>query len=103
MIFHSVQSQGTHKCQFYVPGFSNKQYQIQKHINQSHEKKGKRQQIRNLRITQADQYIKKAMGILLTKMPATIGIEKHGEKAMAALFKEFQQLNDGTVPGKPAI
>lgn len=43
------------------------------------------------------------MGILLTQMLATIGIEKHGEKTLMALLKKFQQLNDGALPGKPVV
>ena len=31
------------------------------------------------------------------------GIDVHGEDAIAALFKEFKQLNNGAVEGKPVI
>lgn len=44
-----------------------------------------------------------AVGILLNQMPATVGIKKHEERAMAVLFQEFKQLNDGAIEGKPVI
>ena len=31
------------------------------------------------------------------------GIREFGEAAVAAMFKEFKQLNAGVVPGKPVI
>ncbi len=40
---------------------------------------------------------------VFTQMSATQGIKKHGERAIAAIFKELKQLNDGAMPGKPAI
>ena len=40
---------------------------------------------------------------VFTQMSAYRGIKKDGEKAIAALFKELKQLNDGAVPGKPGI
>ena len=36
-------------------------------------------------------------------MSATQGIKKHGEKAIATIFKELRQLNDDDMPGKPVI
>ena len=41
--------------------------------------------------------IKTLKGIMCTQMPARIGIKKHGEVAIAAMFKELKQLNDGAV------
>ena len=40
---------------------------------------------------------------VFTQMSATQGIKKHGEKAIAAIFKELKQLNEGAMPGKPVI
>lgn len=31
------------------------------------------------------------------------GIKRHGEKAIAAIIKEFKQLNDGAIDGKPVV
>ena len=36
-------------------------------------------------------------------MHATVGIQKHGEKAVAMIIKELKQLNDGVVPNKPVV
>ena len=41
--------------------------------------------------------------LFMQQMSASKGIDKFGEKAIAALFKEFKQLNDGPMPGKPVI
>ena len=44
------------------------------------------------------------MGIILTQqMSAKKGIKKFGEKAIAAMIKEFSQLDQGAFPGKPVI
>ena len=40
---------------------------------------------------------------IFTQMSATKGIAKHGEKAIASIFKELKQLNDGVMEGKPVI
>ena len=47
--------------------------------------------------------IEKACRVMFTQMQAKKGIEKIGERAIAALVKEFKQLNDGAVPGKPVV
>ena len=41
--------------------------------------------------------------VMFTKMQAQKLIEKFGERSVSALFKEFKQLNDGAVPGKPVV
>ena len=43
------------------------------------------------------------MGTIFTQMSASQGIKKHGEKAIAAVFKELQQLDTGVLPGKPVV
>ena len=36
-------------------------------------------------------------------MPAQKGFKIFGERAVAAIIKEFKQLNEGAMPGKPVI
>jgi hypothetical protein len=38
-----------------------------------------------------------------SQMSAKAGIKQFGERAVAAMFKEFKQLNEGAVPGKPVF
>ena len=45
----------------------------------------------------------RAMHVLLTQMTARKGIALFGERAVAALIKEFKQLVDGAMEGKPVI
>ena len=45
----------------------------------------------------------RAMHVLLTQMTASKGIELFSERAVAALIKEFKQLVDGAMEGKPVI
>ena len=45
----------------------------------------------------------RAMHVLLTQMTVSKGIELFGERAVAALIKEFKQLVDGAMEGKPVI
>ena len=56
-----------------------------------------------LNAAQAHEYTNKAVRILFTQMSAKKGIEKHGERAIAVLIKEFKQLNEGAILGKPVI
>ena len=41
--------------------------------------------------------------VIFTQILAQSGIKMFGEKAVAAMFKELKQLNDGVSPGKPVI
>ena len=51
-----------------------------------------------------DDYMKIATKVLfIQQMSAKKGIEKFGERAIAALFKELKQLDEGPMPGKPVI
>ena len=43
------------------------------------------------------------VGVVFNQMLAVQGIKKHGEKAMAAMFKELKQLDVGAMDGKPVI
>ena len=45
----------------------------------------------------------KALHVIFTQISAQKGIKMFGEKAIAAMFKELIQLNDGVSPGKPMI
>ena len=48
-------------------------------------------------------YMKTALDVVFTQMTANAGIKKFGEPAVAAMIKEFSQLNEGAVPGKPVV
>ena len=47
--------------------------------------------------------LRKAIGIVLIQMSANEGFKRFGERAVAAMIKELKQLNDGAMPGKPAV
>ena len=40
---------------------------------------------------------------MFTQISANRGIKLFGERALAAIFKELKQLNDGVLPGNPVI
>ena len=42
-----------------------------------------------------------SINVLFTQMSAKEGFKKVGEEAIAAIFKEYKQLNDGPMPGNP--
>ena len=46
-----------------------------------------------------DTYIYLAHDVMFTQMSGKKGIEKFGEISVAAMFKEYQQFNDGPMPG----
>ena len=51
-----------------------------------------------------DDYMQIVTRVLfMQQMSAKKGIDEFGKRAIAALFKEFKQLNDGPMPGKPVI
>ena len=41
--------------------------------------------------------------IIFTQMSAKCGIRKHGEKAIAVIFKELNQLDKGAKEGNPVV
>ena len=45
--------------------------------------------------------LQKAVGVLFASMSFSKDLKKHGEKAVAKLFKELTQLDQGTAPDKP--
>ena len=50
-----------------------------------------------------DTYTKLACEVVFTQMTAKKGFKQFGTKAVAAMIKEFTQLNEGAVPGKPVV
>ena len=48
-------------------------------------------------------HMNRATGVLFTQMSAKKGIKKFGERAVAAMIKEFKQIHEGPMPGKPVI
>ena len=47
--------------------------------------------------------MKIACDLIFTQMTANAGIKKFDETAISAIIKEFTQLNEGAVPGKPVV
>ena len=41
--------------------------------------------------------------VIFTQMNANAGFKKYGPRAIAAMIKEYTQLNEGAVPGKPVV
>ena len=50
-----------------------------------------------------DEYMAIATKVMFTQMTAKKGMKLFGEQAVAAMFKEYKQLNEGAVPGKPVL
>ena len=48
-------------------------------------------------------YMQTACDVVFTQMSANAGFKKYGEPAVAAMIKEFTQLSEGAVPGKPVV
>ncbi len=48
-------------------------------------------------------HINRATGVLFTQMSAKKGIKKFGERAIAAMIKEFKQIHEWPMPGKPVV
>lgn len=44
-----------------------------------------------------------ANNVIFNQMTAKRGMKLFGERAVAAMFKEYKQLNEGAVPGKPVL
>ena len=51
----------------------------------------------------SQSYMSRAVNVLFTQLPAREGIKKHGARAIAALVKEFKQLDKGPMDGKRVI
>ena len=50
-----------------------------------------------------DTYISLANDVMFTQISAKNGTKQFGERAVADMSKEYQQLNDGPIPGKPVF
>ena len=50
-----------------------------------------------------DTYYSIACDVMFTQMNAKKGIKLFGERAVAAMFKEYKQLDKGPMPGKPVF
>ena len=53
--------------------------------------------------TSQETYMQIATDIIFTQMSAREGFKKHGQAAISAMIKEFTQLSNGAVPGKPVV
>ena len=47
--------------------------------------------------------LRRALHVILTQMSANEGIRKFGQRAVSAMIKELKQLDEGAMPGKPAV
>ena len=47
-----------------------------------------------------DSYMSRAHDAMFTQMSAKKGIKKFGKQSIVDMFKDYQQLNDGPMPGK---
>ena len=63
----------------------------------------------NCEVFPLDDYHRVAVNVMFTQagehaqMNAAQGIKKFGQEAIAAIWKEYKQLNEGAVPGKPVF
>ena len=73
----------------YVPGFKGNSYEMQ-FLSAS----------ANKQAVWADDCYRIAVDVMFTQMTAAKGIKLFGEKAIAVMFKEYNQLNDMTVFGR---
>jgi hypothetical protein len=48
-------------------------------------------------------FMQTATAVMFTQMQAKVGIQQFGEEAIAALVKEFKQLDEGAIPGKRVV
>ena len=51
----------------------------------------------------ANDPMKTAINVVFTQMSARQGFKQVGEEAVAAMIKEYKQLNNGPMPGKPVV
>ena len=73
----------------YVPSFEGKSYNANKGIQQT--------MINGKTINQLQVY-NELRHVACTQMQAKVGIKKHGDVEIAAMFKELKQLDQGAVP-----
>ena len=63
------------------------------------EVRGKQFLVKNKKI----EIVRKLVHVVFTQMQASKGIKKYGQRAVAALFKELKQLDQGPMEGKPVV
>ena len=54
-------------------------------------------------ITNTHAYIQAEVNMMFTKMHARKAVKFFGERAMAAIIKEFKQLDEGEIPVKLVV
>jgi len=74
----------------YIPSFGGKTYEIERNVQNS--------MVKNMNKIDQSEIYDKLRHIACTQMQAKVGIKKHGEKAISAMFKELKQLDQGAVP-----
>ena len=52
---------------------------------------------------ETDSFMKVATNVMFTQMSEKAGIKKFGEKAMAAMVKQYRQTDKGTMEGNPVV
>jgi hypothetical protein len=73
---------------YYAPGITGKSYEMQfVSVTESQQ------------ASWADDYYRIAVNVMFAQMTAAKGIKRFGERAVAAMFKEYNQLNDMMVFG----
>jgi hypothetical protein len=50
-----------------------------------------------------DSYMSLATKVMFTQMNTKEGIKRFGERAIAAMYKEYKQIDEGPIPGKPVF
>lgn len=81
--------------------FNNKTYVTDKHIQLLMKSATGVNHVKTSIDTQS--YMSRAVNVLFTQLPAREGIKKHGARAIAALVKEFRQLDKGPMAGKRVV
>jgi len=59
--------------------------------------------VRSYKSRSVNFHMNRATGVLFTQMSAKRGIKKFGERAVAAMIKEFKQIHEEPMPGKPFV
>ena len=107
-------NKGITRLQMDPKGKTYKEYQQKQFLitsrkrRQSHKRKQKKyvqlfmQKQKTFKHT-SDVYMQRAVDVIFTQMSAKKGLKKFGEKAVAAMIKEFRQLDEGAFPGKPVV
>ena len=106
----------------FEPRFGQKTYELNRRLQYMQLKRKKKavqlMQVKSMmqkvrKDVNAPSYLQRAVEVIFTQleddeqkfkdMPASKGMKLFGERAVAACIKEFSQLSNGVVPGKPVI